>query len=311
MSPHGKRGDKQDSLPMYVSNVRGAAAPGAVSDDLPPLLPSPPYASYHDSEAPTSSEIEEALRLIRQRRVQGRSSPGTRIHAHNSAGASADPYSRDRRMTNVSFREALASPLVQPNLTAVRASSSTGIGTVINDIKAPELSTLDPKAVIIFVDKREDYEQRILDLQSSSSAAIHMSSWKLTVKKTLIKTMYSLRMFKPYAPHASYAEITSMHVREAILEIAERERSKRYYGQDLAGAMSKLRMNMSIADPEARMVMLVAEFNKMLWNLGMDSYLEENPKSSIPIITEALRPTHLRAKVRADIERNDRLGKEF
>lgn len=61
---------------------------------------------------------------------------------------------------------------------------------------------------------------------------------------------------------------------------------------------------MSIVDPEARMVMLVAEFNKMLCNLGIYSFNIRN-------INEALRLTQLFSKFLADIERNDRLGKEF
>ena len=95
------------------------------------------------------------------------------------------------------------------------------------------------------------------------------------------------------------------------MRIAESEGRKPFESTRLDNAMAELRTDMSISDPSARMVMLVAKFNETLTKIGMDDYLDNNPKGSIKYITEALHPPQLRAKVREDINANDTLSKDF
>ncbi len=115
--------------------------------------------------------------------------------------------------------------------------------------------------MIAFLDKREQYEDRIISLQESSAAKIHMASWKVSVKKALQKTLFILGKFASIAPGVAFKDLTSAHIQEAILEIAEGVRSQTFDVKNLDTAMSKLRTDMSISDPKARMVMLVADFN--------------------------------------------------
>ncbi len=58
-------------------------------------------------------------------------------------------------------------------------------------------------------------------------------------------------------------ELTGDNVKEAVLAIAEKARKKHFYSRDITNAMSKLRTDMTIMDPEAGIVMLITRFNQI------------------------------------------------
>lgn len=56
-------------------------------------------------------------------------------------------------------------------------------------------------------------------------------------------------------------------------------------------------MGLTIKDAHATVLMLVTDFNTKISKLRMDSYLQINPMASIRLLTEALLPTQMRAKL--------------
>lgn len=134
-----------------------------------------------DQGAPTKEELLEALEYIRQKKA-GDKRAQNEEEAETSDKDSEDPLSnikeRFRRVSTVPYWDSLADT---PKSKLEPGPSNTGAGAVVNNIKPPELRSLDPKAVIDFLDRREDYEQRITALSESSGVPIHMSSWKLSI----------------------------------------------------------------------------------------------------------------------------------
>jgi len=190
-------------------------------------------------------------------------------------------------------------------------SSTGGPSAVVNNIQPPILQSTDPYKVIRFLRDREEYEEKIHELQISSGVRIQLSPWRYSVKRKILTTLYTLGDFKKVAPGVPYSELTSFHVQSVILKIAERAQTTNYGTINLGDISKKLRMDMKIRDSKARIQMLVADFSDALTNAGIPDYLLHEPKSAIRIMTKALYPPILRAQIEEDLERSDALRKNF
>jgi len=182
---------------------------------------------------------------------------------------------------------------------------------VVNNIQPPILQSTDPYKVIRFLKDREEYEEKIHALQMSSGVRIQVSPWRYSVKRKILTTLFTLGKFNQVAPGIPYSEINSNHVQAVILKIAERAQTVNYGNANLGDISRKLKIDMKIKDPEARIEMMVADFTDMLTNAGIPDYLTHEPKSAIRIMTKSLYPPLLRAKIEEDLERTDALRKNF
>ncbi len=172
-----------------------------------------------------------------------------------SAGEMLRGHNEGRRTSLPVYRETLGGNKTNSN------AANTSHGAIVNAIVHPVLHSRDPKQVIAFLEKREECEEKIQALQESSAAPIYAASWKISDKRPLQKTLYALGKFKNIAPGKSYMELTEDNVKEAILAITEKARKKRFDSREITNAVSKLRTDMTIVDPEARIFMLIARFN--------------------------------------------------
>lgn len=123
--------------------------------------------------------------------------------------------------------------------------------------------------------------------------------------------MYSLDMFFTVGPNVSYNYLAGNHVREVILSIANRQRSKIHDRKDIDGVMKSQRIDMRVKIHEVRVIMLLTEFDKNFCDDRMDKYVGTNPKSSINLILEMLQPPQLRTILRNDIDSSDKLIRNF
>lgn len=223
----------------------------------------------------------------------------------SGAGPSNHPTVQGRR-SSVGFRDTL-----DPNKSMVQNSDMFQPAAVVNNIRHPVLDTLDPKGVIKFLHLREEYEDKIEALQTSSSAVIQFAPWKISVKRNILKTLYTLGKFSTIAPGISYSGLNSDHIREVILGIADKSEKKSLDSTKLERIAKSLRVNMKIEDPEARIQMLVAEFSEKLINDGMPYFIDSEPKAAIRMLSNALYPLTLRAKVRQDLRNSYSLQRNF
>jgi len=182
---------------------------------------------------------------------------------------------------------------------------------VVNNIPPPILNSSDPYKVIKFLQDREEYEEKIHALQISSGIEIQVSPWRYSVKRKILTTLYTLGKFETVAPGVPYKELNSGHVQAVILKIAERSHTNNYGAANIGDIAKKLRMDMRIRDPEARIEMLVADFTEALTNAGIPDYLAYEPRSAIRVLTDALHPPLLKAKIEEDLRRCYKLKTQF
>lgn len=132
---------------------------------------------------------------------------------------------------------------------------------MVNHIKHPILGSLDLHEVLKFLHVREEYEQQIHVLELSSETRIHAAPWRYSVERKILKALFTLGEFSTVAPGAPYSGITSEHIRELIMEIGHSSQSQNYGAADLNAVARKLRMDMKIRNPKARVQMLIADFS--------------------------------------------------
>lgn len=121
---------------------------------------------------------------------------------------------RRRRLSNastqnpVTFRDSLTRDQPNSNLASANVVDANA---VVSTLIAPELKSLDPKAAIEFLEKREEYEAQAADISSTNGVSVATKSWKLSVKRSLLKTLYMMGEFEQIAPGISYSQLTSEH----------------------------------------------------------------------------------------------------
>jgi len=238
--------------------------------------------------------------------------PGTGNQMHNQMGSSHIPSAgyHNQAPGVVNFRQSLL-PGNALNHPIANLGNQGQSSAVVNNIQPPILQSSDPYKVIKFLRDREEYEEKIHALQISSGVRIQVHSWRFSVKRKVLTMLYTLGKFKEVAPGVPYSEINSTHVQAVVLKIAERAQTNNYGSVNIGEISRKLKMDMKIKDPEARIEMLIADFTDLLTNAGIPDYLVHEPKSAIRIITKSLYPPLLRAKIEEDLGQTDALRKNF
>ena len=187
---------------------------------------------------------------------------------------------------------------------------STARPALFTPISHPVLTSLDPRHIISFLEKRESYLLEVEE-KNKEGGNITPASYKVSVKPVILRSMYLLGHFKDVAPGKEFKDIAANDIEAAITKLVGKINEKRISTSTLSAAMSKLRTDMTIEEPEARIDMLVVDFIQALSSLGAEEFTKDNPKASIKYIVEALHPPQLKAKVRQDLEVYEDLAKDF
>ena len=117
---------------------------------------------------------------------------------------------------------------------------------------------------------RERYELEVLEKQKEVPS-LSLASFKVSVDPGLLRRMHFMGKLRAIAPGKEVAELTSQDIANWIQSLIKKTDST-YDPAIIEKALSKLRIQMNIADPEARVLEYCNEYFLRLEAVGYDDF---------------------------------------
>ena len=180
--------------------------------------------------------------------------------------------------------------------------------TVFAPLTHPVLKSVDPVAVSQFVREREWYERQVAE-KKAELPTLTAASYNVSIDSELLQTMVFLGKFDDIAPDVEAADLTSDHVKTFIDGLVKASTSD-FDPKVVDNVLKGIRVQMSIADPEARMLHYVNDFFKRLNSVGYGAFKKENPKKTVELLCKNLFPAQLRDAMKERVEYDVTLEKD-
>ena len=149
--------------------------------------------------------------------------------------------------------------------------------------KAPKYNGCTKLAMRKFMDEYQAYSREVQLLNMAcGSAKISMMPIAACIDPRAVERICYWNLRKPYH------EVTEEDWRQFF---ASARATEQVDMAKLKSAMSKLKMDTSIADCQSRVMKLVTDFDQVLQKLSMEGFQEQEPKASQEWLINALNPT--------------------
>lgn len=163
------------------------------------------------------------------------------------------------------------------------------------------LTSLDPSAMIKFIEKRAEYELQIKEKKKEIPTLI-AASYKVSIEPRLLNSMQFMEEFDKIAPETPLETITSAHIKTYITNIVSIDNSNEPDSQVIEKALLGLKNPMNIAGHKARIKQLVADYFNRMDNIGYSNFRNTNKKMTIKHLVSALHPPTLKKLIEKDME---------
>lgn len=173
-----------------------------------------------------------------------------------------------------------------------QAGPSTVRQTIVANLEAPKLKGISTKNFITFLRLREAYERDVDEKNKEPGVQLTPTSYKASVDRTQLKTFITAGWVKA----DKLEDITEEQIKECIKKRAVREAS----GAELSrieAAISNVRINMKITEPEDRIWNLALHYETVLENAGYTDLPEKKPTTAITHILKRIKPNALKKRM--------------
>jgi Reverse transcriptase (RNA-dependent DNA polymerase) len=177
---------------------------------------------------------------------------------------------------------------------------STVVSPIVANIEYPVLKKLGKQNIRKFLTDRDAYVREIDERSAQGNGRIGRPvSLAFSIDPSVLLSLVELQQFG--------AEVTKVEsvTDSVLLTWLEKHRDLKKDGLSAAQVQAiifkSLRMNMSEKDPEQRIIMLFADYKNILRVNGISWLVDKNPKMAVHHITEALKPSILRKRVKDDL----------
>ena len=180
--------------------------------------------------------------------------------------------------------------------------------TMFQPISHPVLHSVEPVKVSQFLRDRERYEIEVRE-KKKEVPTMTAATYRVSVDPGMLRRMHFLGKFKSIAPDTAVSALTSAHI-ETWVKGMVRKDDMSYNRATIEKALSSLRVPMSIADPEARIMEYCNDFFTRLEWIGYEDFNTENPKKTVLLLQERLFPKTLKNVMQHALEYQEALQKD-
>ena len=146
---------------------------------------------------------------------------------------------------------------------------------VFQPISHPVLRSVDPVKVSQFLRDRERYEIEVQERKKEVPTLTTASS-RVSVDPGMLRRMHFLGKFKSISPNTAVSDLTSNEIETWVRGMVKND-EKNYDPAIIEKALATLRVPMSIADLEARMMEYCNYFFTRLEYVGYKNFKDDNP----------------------------------
>lgn len=178
-------------------------------------------------------------------------------------------------------------------------------------IATPILRSVDPIQVAKFFKERDRYELEI-ESKKAEVPTLKATPYKASVDRSLLKHLVFMGCFDDVSPGVEFEELTDNDI-EKYLRSLLTNKDNTHDPTRLKEAMVGLKFPVNIRDSAARITTYCADVFERLDAIGYEDFKTENPKHTIKILLDRIKPPALksamfeRIKVEAGLEKNVRL----
>lgn len=178
-------------------------------------------------------------------------------------------------------------------------------------IAAPILRSVDPVLVAKFLREHERYEIEV-ESKKAEIPSLTVTPYRASIDRALLNHLVFMGEFETIAPNTEAKQLTDEHVEKFIRGLETTDESE----VDPAGlkeALVGLIFPTKISDPSARIITYCADVFERLEAVGYREFKTLNPKHTIRILLDNVRPVALKTameqsvKVEAGLDKNIRL----
>lgn len=190
------------------------------------------------------------------------------------------------------------------------AASEHARVALFTPISAPILRSIDPQQVAKFFKERERYELEV-ECKQAEIPSLQETPYTASIDRSLLKHLVFMGSFDDVDPNITYETVTSENIKDYLKNLVKNT-DKLYDPTRLRDAMAGLKFPGSIRDPAARIITYCADVFERLDAVGYGEFKTENPKHTIKILLERVRPPalknamHERLKVEPGLEKDVR-----
>jgi len=153
--------------------------------------------------------------------------------------------------------------------------------TIVETLDAPRLGGITTEDFVLFKQKREVYERRVMEKSLEQGMNIPATSYLNSIEKPILDILVTAQ----WVPVGTAADITEAHLKKCVEERAE-IKPEDYDLAQIESGISRIRMDKSQKSLEMQVWLLGLEYAKKLEDLGYSTFIELNPKLAVSHISE-------------------------
>ena len=154
---------------------------------------------------------------------------------------------------------------------------------------------------------RERYEIEVQEKKKEVPTLT--TAYRVSVDPGMLRRMHFLGKFKSISPNTAVSDLTSNDIETWVRGMVKND-DKNYDPAIIEKALATLRVPMSIADPEARMMEYCNDFFTQLESVGYENFKDDNPKKTIQLLQEKWFPKALKSVMQQALEYQETLRKD-
>jgi hypothetical protein len=176
-------------------------------------------------------------------------------------------------------------------------STTTLVAPLVADIKHPILRRLGKQNIRTFLTERDAYSREIEERSAQENGTVGRPvSLKFSVDHPVLESFDELGQFGVDVTKVDL--VTDNLLRTWLDKHQEIKKDGLSAAQEQTIVNRSLRINMAERDCEQRIIMLFADYKSLLRCNGMAWLVDENPKLAVSHITDALKPSVLRKRIK-------------
>ena len=178
--------------------------------------------------------------------------------------------------------------------------SATMVSPIVAQIEYPVLKKLGKQNIRKFLTERRSYVREIEERNAQGNGTVGRPvSLNFSVDPSILESLVELGQLGPAVK--SVSEVTDAVLSTWLEKHSDLKKDGLSASQVQAIVDRSLRINMSEKDTEQRIIMLFADYRGILRNHGLAWIVDENPKTAVNHIVDALKPSILKKRIKDDL----------
>ena len=178
--------------------------------------------------------------------------------------------------------------------------SATMVSPIVAQIEYPVLKKLGKQNIRKFLTERRSYVREIEERNAQGNGTVGRPvSLNFSVDPSILESLVELGQLGPAVK--SVSEVTDAVLITWLEKHSDLKKDGLSASQVQAIVDRSLRINMSEKDTEQRIIMLFADYRGILRNHGLAWIVDENPKTAVNHIVDALKPSILKKRIKDDL----------